>query len=147
MPLPPLNSEGDLPVGVHVAPLAEVVARFGGDTDQRRAVTTRLEHICRLARSTGAVERLIVFGSYVTAKPAPNDVDVVLVMRDDFDATSCPLDTAVLFDHQRADVELGASVFWIRPGLLFGESVEEFVAGWQARRGGGRRGIVEVSDD
>lgn len=132
---------------MHPAPLAEVVARFGGGSDRRREVTARLERICRLAGSTGAVDRLVVFGSYVTAKPDPNDVDVVLVMRDDFDPAAGPPEALALFDHRRAAAELGASVFWVRPGLLFGEPVADFIAGWQVKRGGGRRGIVEVRDD
>jgi len=57
---------------------------------------------------------MIVFGSFVTAKAEPKDVDVVLVMRDDFDLPACPPECAVLFDHRRADDELGASDFWVR---------------------------------
>jgi hypothetical protein len=147
MPLPPFNEFGDLPDGVHRASLTELIARSGGDTEQRREVTGRLERIYRLAVSTGALERFVVFGSYITAKAEPNDVDVVLVMRDDFDLTTCPAECRPLFDHRRAALELGASCFWVRPGLLFGEPLDSFIAGWGVRREGGRRGIVEVTDD
>jgi hypothetical protein len=37
-----------------------------------------------------------------------------------------------------------SSIFWVRPGLLIGESLEDFVASWQIKRDGSRRGIVEV---
>lgn len=63
----------------------EVIAQFGSGTAQRQAVTARLQRIYHLARATGKLERLILFGSYITAKPDPNDVDIVLMMRDDFD--------------------------------------------------------------
>jgi hypothetical protein len=144
MPLPPFNESGDLPDDIHKVTLAEVVTRFGGYNDQRRELTKRLERIHQLATATGALDRLIVFGSYITAKPEPGDVDVVLVMRDDFDVSSCPVESAALFDHRRADEELGASCFWVRPGMLFGVTLDEFVAGWGVRREGGRRGLVEV---
>jgi hypothetical protein len=106
-----------------------------------------LERIRHLAVLTGATDRLIVFGSYVTAKAEPGDVDVVLVMRDDFDLAGCPTECQPLFDHRRAADELGASCFWVRPGMLFGEPIDRFIASWGARREGGRRGIVEVQND
>ena len=147
MPLPAFNQDGDLPEGVHLASFAEVVARFGGGSEQRREVMARLDRIRQLASTTGLLDRLIVFGSFITAKTEPNDVDVVLVMKDDFDPLGCPAECQPLFDHRRAAGELGASCFWIRPGMLFGEPTDTFVAGWGARREGGRRGIVEVRDD
>jgi len=76
---PDFDGNGDLPVGVHQATLAEVIQHFGTGTLQRRIVAQRLERIYRLARSTGHLVRIAVFGSFVTAKPAPNDVDVVLL--------------------------------------------------------------------
>jgi hypothetical protein len=30
------------------------------------------------------------------------------------------------------------------PGLLIGETVEEFIAYWQVKRGGDQRGIIDV---
>ncbi len=75
MPLPQFNVLGDLPPNVHRATLDEAVRRFGGQTIRRDACTRRLMHVEELARRTGHLQRLVVFGSYVTAKPEPNDVD------------------------------------------------------------------------
>jgi len=145
MPLPDFNEFGDLPEGIHPASLAEVVGRFGSGSAQRAAVTACLQQIYRLAMATGHVDRLVVFGSYVSDKSEPNDVDVTLVMRNDFRTEDCSAESAVLFDHERADEELGASVFWVRPDMLLGEPLEQFLAFWQTRRDGRRRGIVEIS--
>lgn len=147
MPLPPFNQAGDLPEGVHPATLAEIVARFGGGGEQRQEVTNRLERIYRLVAATGGLDRFVVFGSYVTTKSEPKDIDVVLVMRDDFDAAACRVEALALFDHRRAADELGASCFWVRPSMLFGEPLDRFIAGWGVRREGGWRGIVEVAND
>lgn len=144
MPLPQLNRTGELPAGVHQATIEEVIAQFGSGTVQRQAVTARLRRIYHLAHTTRKLERLILFGSYITAKPDPNDVDVVLVMRDDFDVQSCEGESQKLFDHLRAAEMFGASVFWIRPALLVLETLEEFIAHWQITRDQTRRGIVEV---
>jgi hypothetical protein len=55
-----------------------------------------------------------------------------------------PYRIARVVDHAVAQARYGASIFWIRPGLLIGEGVEEFIAYWQLKRDGSRRGIVEV---
>ncbi|HET6879979.1 MAG TPA: hypothetical protein VFI31_07480 [Pirellulales bacterium] len=144
MPLPEFNEFGELPEGRHSATLDEVLARFGSGTSQRRAVTNRLRRIHQLAAATGQLDCLVVFGSYVTDATEPNDVDVVVVMRNDFQAENCPTEASLLFDHSRANDELGASVFWIRPDMLFGESLEQFFEFWQTTREGRRRGIVEI---
>jgi hypothetical protein len=62
----------------------------------------RLERICRLAQSTGQLGRFVVFGSFVTAKPEPNDVDVFMLMNDAFDLSALSGETAILFDHSSA---------------------------------------------
>jgi hypothetical protein len=130
--------------GVHPATLEEVVTRLGGISRQRRLCTRRLSHVYELARRTGHLQRFVIFGSYVTAKPEPNDIDIVLVMADTFELSACPLEARGLFDHAVAQARYGASIFWIRPGLLIGETVDDFVASWQTKRDRGTRGIVEV---
>ncbi|WP_089721432.1 DUF6932 family protein [Candidatus Entotheonella palauensis] len=119
MPLPDFDSGGDLPEGVYQASIDEICARFGQDTPQRQVVTARLLRIYHLAEMTGKLDRVIIFGSYITAKPDPNDVDVVLVMRDDFELQACDDTTRRLFDHTEATEEFGASIFWLRPSMLF----------------------------
>jgi uncharacterized protein DUF6932 len=145
MPLPDFNQFGDLPEGTYQASLAEVLARFESGTPQRKAVSERLKRIRQLAIATGHLDRLLVFGSYVSDVSEPNDVDIILVMRDDFRSETCPRESSVLFDHARAHDELGASVFWVRPEMLLGEPLEQFLAFWQTKRDGRRRGIVEIS--
>ena len=88
---------------------------------------------------------LILFGSYITATPNPNDVDIVLIMRNDFDVHAYEAETRALFDHQRAAEVFEASIFWIRPALLLLETMEEFVAHWQIKRDHTRRGSDVLS--
>jgi hypothetical protein len=144
MPLPGFNEFGDLPEGRHPATLDEVLARFGSGTAQRQNVTDRLRRVHSLAIATGHLDRLVIFGSYVSDVAEPQDVDVILVMRGDFRTEDCPAESLVLFDHMRADKELGASVFWLRPEMLLGEPLEQFLAPRERKRDGTRRGIVEV---
>jgi predicted nucleotidyltransferase len=142
--LPDFNADGDLPPGVYSVTLDEAVQRFGGGSLQRERVTDRLRRIYSLAQSTGAVHKFLVFGSYVTDKSAPNDVDIVLIMQDNFSVADCDEEAKRLFDHEQADQEFGASIFWIRPSLLILETLEEFIAHWQVKRDKSRRGILEI---
>lgn len=145
MALPDLvDATGDLPVGVHRATLGDVVERFGAPEGARAVCTLRLAHVHRLAESTGHLQRFVIFGSYVTAKPAPNDVDVILVMDDLFQLELLPPEVRGLFDHGLAQARYGVSVFWTRPGLTLGGDIEEFIRHWQIKRDGTQRGIVEV---
>jgi hypothetical protein len=144
MPLPDFNAVGDLPSGVYRASWNEVRQRFGEGGRQRDFCTRRLVHVYELAKRTGFLSRFVIFGSYVTAKREPNDVDVVLIMDDSFRLEHCPIESRGLFDHAVAEARCGTSVFWMRPAMLMGETVEQFIAYWQIKRGGGQRGIVEV---
>jgi hypothetical protein len=65
-------------------------------------------------------------------------------MKSDFLPENCPADCLVLFDHARADDELGASIFWVRPDVLLGEPLEAFLSRWELKRDGRRRGLVEI---
>jgi hypothetical protein len=147
MSLPAFDNRGDLPVGVHHATLAEVINRFGSATPQRELVTTRLVHIYELAQQTGKLLRFVIFGSYVTAKPEPNDVDIILVMADDFPEQDYDLSLFPIFDHLRAQQELGASIFAVRPGFIMGETVDDFIVSWQLKRDKSRHGIIEVTSE
>jgi hypothetical protein len=65
-------------------------------------------------------------------------------MRDSFDMRTCEEPAKSLFDHQRAARMFHASVFWIRPAMLINEPLDSFIAHWQLKRDGTKRGIVEV---
>ena len=145
MALPDFNDEGDLPEGLIVATLAEVLERFGPVSEARQEATATLQKIHELVTATGKLERFIIFGSYITNKPDPHDVDIVLVMKDDFSMASCDEETRVLFDHQRAEGEIGVSIFWLCPSVVLRGSLEDFLLGWGTKRDLTLRGIIEVT--
>ncbi len=144
--LPAFNEEGDLPPGVHRATLAQVLERFGRGSAQRQAVADRLKRICHLVTSTGQLARLVVFGSFVTSKSEPNDVDIIIIMEDAFNLASVTGEGALVFQHMEADAHFGASIFWCKRSGAFGGE-QAMIEYWQVRREGGRRGIVEIVRD
>jgi len=141
--LPELTLDGELPTGVHPARMEEIVARFGGDTAERQAATANLLRLYSLVQATGKLERFLVFGSYVTDEPAPNDVDIFVVMSKHFDVEEYAGPVRAVFSHAQAERDFGASVFWAcqssQPAII-----EQLIEGWQIKRDLTRRGIVEV---
>ena len=143
MPLPDFVESGDLPSGIHTATLEEVVTRFGSDSPRRRVLGARLRRIHALAVGTDHLARFVLFGSFVTDKPDPNDIDIFMIMDDTFHVGELERQTKILFDHPSAQSYFGASVFWIRRlAALGGETAA--VEHWQVKRDGNLRGIVEV---
>lgn len=51
------------------------------------------------AHGTGYPARFVVFGSFITGKPEPNDVDLFLIMDDAFNSEELQGEAALLFDH------------------------------------------------
>jgi hypothetical protein len=119
------------------------LAHFGHGTARPVIITARLERIYALARRTGALQRFILFGSYVTAEPNPRDIDIFLVMRGGFQPCEAPPEAQLLFRQGTAQSELGASIFWVNAETSFADT-EDLIIGWQTRRDLQRHGIVEV---
>jgi len=144
MLLPPLNSTDDLPPGIHRTGWDEIERRFGKGTPRRSSALAKLRHLHELAARTGALERFLIFGSFVSSKAEPRDVDIVLVMKNEFRLEDAPRESRTLFSHPDAEARFGASVFWVRQGMLPDELMKEFLETWQIKRDGSQRGLLEV---
>jgi hypothetical protein len=77
--IPAFDEHGYLPPGIHQATLDEIAARFGQESELRRAQMESLRWLMDLARRVD-VERFIINGSFVTDTPKPNDVDCLLLL-------------------------------------------------------------------
>ncbi len=142
--LPPLNKTGDLPAGIHPANWTELEERLGRGSVARVRALERLRFLYELASRTGKLARFLVFGSFVSVSSEPRDVDVVLLMAEDFRLEEAPRESRTLFSHADAEARFGASVFWVRENMLTDEQMREFLETWQRKRDGTQRGIVEV---
>ena len=76
--LPPFDEFGLLPPGIHLCTVSELAARFGSGSEERVVEMSELTEFIQAARAAGAL-RLLVNGSFVTNKMAPNVVDVVIL--------------------------------------------------------------------
>ncbi len=140
---PKFNNNGDLPRGIHKASLSDVIEHFGKGNFQRAILAQRLDRIYDLAVRTGQMARFIIFGSFVTDKPNPQDLDIFLLMEDTFDIRQVDGEARIIFNHMAAQNYEGASIFWLRRmAALDGEDAA--IEHWQIKRDGKKRGIVEV---
>jgi hypothetical protein len=143
MSFPDFNENGDLPIGIYNATLQEVLVHFGEGSLQRQLVAARLSRIYKLAKSTNHLLRFIVYGSFVTSKPNPNDIDIFLVMDDAFQIKDFRDVVREIFEHLETERNLGASIFWmLNQSVMIDEKT--FIEGWQNKRDQTRRGIVEI---
>ena len=141
--LPAFTEQGVLPVGVHQAPEEEIFARFATSSARRQWLGERLREVLTTAKATGQLQRLILWGSFVTAKPAPNDLDLLLIMATEFDPTQVPESLRVLFDYPQARIRFRADVFWTTIAMP-AETLALWLDTYQFGKDFQRRGIVEV---
>jgi len=83
MSLPIFQENGLLPAGLYAADMSEIEERFGARTKRRKELFERLQHFLELAKHCGAL-RILVNGSFVTARSEPGDVDVVIWLDERF---------------------------------------------------------------
>ena len=139
--IPPFRPDGYLPEGVHVCSEAEVLFRFGSSSRRRRRLVLRLRRWIELGRQVGA-RRLLVDGSFVTAKEEPHDIDSVILLPRDF--------TQQLERESAPALELEEMLLTRRPEEIFAAEDEtdwqEWVAFFSQTREPDRRrkGLVEI---
>jgi hypothetical protein len=79
MPIPVFDSEGYLPPGLYNAALREVIDRFGGGSEARERQAELLKQVVAAAENYITIKRILVWGSFVTSKAEPNDLDYSFV--------------------------------------------------------------------
>ena len=123
-----------------------MIEHFGKGNFHRAILAQRLDRIYNIAVGTGQTARFIIFGSFVTDKPNPQDLDIFLLMEDTFDIRQVVGEARIIFNHMAAQNYEGASIFWLRRmAALDGEDAA--IEHWQIKRDGKKRGIVEVLKD
>ena len=83
--LPELTAEGELRPGVNIADWQEFGARFRSSSPRRVWLSVRLRILLELAATGGKLRRIFVWGNFVTVKPAPGEIDLLLIMDEYFE--------------------------------------------------------------
>jgi hypothetical protein len=100
MPIPDLNERGFLPEGVYDCTMDEIKKRFGKfqTTDRRIRLLEKLEQFIGEAKRIGMISAIVVNGSFISSKPEPNDIDLIVVLKQGhiFQAELMPFEYNVL---------------------------------------------------
>jgi hypothetical protein len=114
MAIPPFDASGLLPHGIHNCSMDELRVRFGSfqGSDKRPRLMQQLEAFLHEVRASGIVRAIVVDGSFVTSKEAPNDIDLLLVLPSghDFGADLGPAQYKVV-DRRRVRRLYGLDIF------------------------------------
>jgi hypothetical protein len=140
--IPPFQDEGTLPPGEHRASWHELVERFGWSPKRRRLLEGL--RLAGLELRKGGIKTLLVNGSFITSKEAPNDYDGCWPGSELEDAG---LIDPVLFDFTAGRAAMkrryGGELFvaeWDATGL--GQPFRRF---FQFTRDGEEKGIIVLS--
>ena len=139
--IPPFSVDGYLPEGLYLATETQVAFRFGTLNNRRRRLILRVRRWVLLARQVGAV-RLLIDGSFVTAKDEPNDIDAEVLLPPNFEQQ---IERGI-----EAALELEEMLLTRRPEEIFAAEDEidwnEWVEFFSRTRenDGSRKGIVEI---
>jgi hypothetical protein len=135
-----------LPEGIHDCDPAEIKARFGSfqGSDRRPQLFARLEGFVAEVRAAGLVRAILVDGSFVTDKPEPNDIDLVLIVDAGHDfAADLPLHQYNVLAQQRVRRRFGFDIVVVKNGS---DNLTEAVAFFtQVRqRPGAKKGLLRL---
>jgi len=141
--LPDFDKNGNLPKGVHKATFDEVRNVFGTGSARRKWLIENLKRIIELAKSTGKLERVVVWGSFVSNKEYPQDIDLLLIMSDDFVIDEVDFEVRKLFNYVKGRLTFNADIFWTKTSIGE-ETINLWLETYQMTRDFEPRGIVEV---
>ena len=144
--IPEFNEHGWLPDGIHDCTLDEAAERFGAfqSSDRRPQLWARFAEFMREAKACSLVDTVLVDGSFVTAEPSPNDIDLVLIVsaNHNFEADFQPSEYNVL-SKRRVNQRFGFDLLVARANS---EEYRRYVGFFQQVRlePGRKKGILRI---
>ena len=131
--IPEFDEKGQLPPGIHLATIDEIIERFGHGSEEREAGSQSIHWLIPMCKRAG-IARVIINGSFVTDCRNPRDVDCILVPGVGFEPDS---DAAMA-------IEIGLpylSIQIVETQQDYAFYVEEF---FSFDRNGRSKGLVEI---
>lgn len=138
--IPDIDENGNLPPGIHKASIDEVIECFCRPRYGKRGpLSERLKALFSFVRSFAL--GIYVDGSYITSKLAPNDVDIVIIIPDDFDVKSNYGWRLLSFMRQKNKNHLDIFPFKVNEQK---EQLNKWLENWCHDQNGNPRGIIYV---
>ncbi len=144
--IPPFDENGYLPEGIYECTLDEAAERFGGfqNSDRRPQLWAKLTEFLGEVKAGDIAEAVLVDGSFVTSKPDPNDIDVVLVVIASYDfSTDLPPAVYNLLAQHRVRRRFGFDIVIVENDS---ENLDQAVVFFQQvkQRPGVKKGVLRI---
>jgi len=122
--IPPYDTNGNLPQGIHIASWGEIVCRFGTNSHRRRLLRGLYRALQSLINA--GCEVIYIDGSFVTAKEEPLDFDCCW----EVDSVALDLLDEVLTDFTKGQArqkrKFGGELFPLLPALTGEQTILEW---------------------
>lgn len=126
-----------------ISSIEEIRARFGVSTPRRQFLFQQLQTIIHRFRANQEVKQVFLFGSFVTGKDSPNDIDLLVVMKPKFSTANLDGSDLELFQHDTCRILFHADLFWVTEAVG-AEALEDLLEVFSRDRAGRSQPIIEV---
>ena len=139
--IPEFNQQGFLPPGLYDTSLTEI-RNILGFTDRRNGLIDGLEEYARVWERTQFLDHLVIDGSFVTLKPEPCDIDLILVPQKEalFSSTFSDLAQTYCYDRPFTKTEFGCEAFFVASEA----DLKEWLYFFRHDRLGNIRGLLQL---
>jgi predicted nucleotidyltransferase len=126
-----------------IASLDDLRMRFGTSTPRRQFLFRQLEIVIDQLLITRSVKQIYLFGSFVSGKASPNDVDLLVVMNAGFSTTQLGGKVLELFQHDVCRIRYQADLFWVTE-VVGNARIEDLLEVFSRDREGRAQSVIEV---
>ena len=126
-----------------IASLDDLRIRFGTSTPRRQFLCRQLEIVIDQLRVTRSLKQVYLFGSFVSGKASPNDIDLLVVMNAGFSTTQLSGKALELFQHDLCRIRYHADLFWVTEAVSRA-SIEELLEVFSRDREGRAQSVIKV---
>jgi predicted nucleotidyltransferase len=126
-----------------MASVQEIATRFGTSTPRRQFLFRQLQNLINRLRAVGGVKQVFLFGSFVTGKASPNDIDLLVVMNGMFSTANLSSQDLDIFQHDLCRIRFHADLFWVTEAVG-ADRIEDLLDVFSRDRDGRPQSIIEV---
>ncbi len=128
---------------MQTASLEEIRKRFGTAAPRRQFLFARLHALVNQLLTIGGVRHIYLFGSFVSGKSAPNDIDLFIVMEAGFTTAHLTARALEVFQHDLCKIRYHADLFWVTEAIG-AERISDLLDVFSRDREKQQQPIVEV---
>lgn len=125
------------------ASFQDIQVRFGSSTPRRQFLFEQLQTVVHRLRGTGQIKNIYLFGSFVTGKDSPNDIDLFVIMSSTFSTVGRSEKDMEVFQHDVCRILFHADVFWVTEAVG-ADRIEDMLEVFSRDRDGRAQPVIEV---